>query len=76
MEDGYKAGSGFYLNTHSYTFDEQIILKKALKSKFNLDTNIHKHGDQYKLYIVAKSMSAFKSIVLPYYSSSFLYKLN
>jgi hypothetical protein len=64
---------------------------KALKSYFNLDVNIlwllaspvlamrtqpDNHGNQYKLYIVAKSMRTFKAIVLPYYSSSFLYKLN
>jgi hypothetical protein len=43
-------------NAASYSFAEQIILQKALNSNFNLDVNIHKHGDQYKLYIVAKYM--------------------
>jgi hypothetical protein len=75
MDDGSKAGSGFYLNTHSYTLSENILLQKALKSKFKLDVNIHKHKNQYKLYIVAKDMNVFKSIVSPYFASSFLYKL-
>lgn len=67
--------SGFYLNTHSYTFNEQIILQNALKSKFNIDTNIHKHGDKYKLYIRAKSMPTLRYYVLPYFCEFFHYKL-
>ena len=76
MDDGSLAGSGFYLNTLSYTYAEHIILQKALLNKFNLETNIHKHGDKYKLYIKAKSMNHFRSIVFPYFVDSFLYKLN
>ena len=50
MDDGSISESGFYLNTHSYSFNEQIILQNALKYKFNIDTNIHKHGNKYKLW--------------------------
>lgn len=69
MDDGSLSESGFYLNTLSYTLDEHIIIQKALKTKFNLDTSVHKHGNKYKLYIKAKSMNQFRSIVLPYYPS-------
>lgn len=74
-DDGSIAESGFYLNTHSYTKDEQIILQKALYTKFNLDTTIHVHGDQFKLYIRAKSMPTLRYLVLPYFAPSFYYKL-
>lgn len=60
--------SGFYLNTHSYSFNEQIVLQNALKYKFNIDTNIHKHENIYKLYIKAKSMPTLRYYVLPYFS--------
>ena len=74
MDDGsiYPSGtekeSGFYLNTHSYSFNEQIVLQNALKYKFNIDTNIHKHENIYKLYIKAKSMPTLRYYVLPYFS--------
>ena len=63
-----------HLNTHSCSFNEQIILQNALKYKFNLDTNIHKHGNKYKLYIKAKSMPTLRCYVLPYFFF-FYYKL-
>jgi len=37
MDDGSKAGSGFYLNTHSFTYDEHLLLKDVLLTKFNLN---------------------------------------
>lgn len=63
MDDGSLSESGFYLNTLSYTLDEHVLLQKALKVKFNIETNIHKHGTKYKLYIKAKSMNRFRTIV-------------
>ena len=75
MDDGSLSESGFYLNTLSYTLEEHIILQRALQIKFKLETNIHKHGNKYKLYIKAKSLNNFRNLVLPYFSDSFLYKL-
>ena len=75
MDDGSISESGFYLNTHSYTFKEQIVLQNALKYKFNIDTNVHKHGNKYKLYIKAKSMPILRYYVLPYFCNFFYYKL-
>lgn len=75
MDDGSASESGFYLNTLSFSYANHLILQKALKSKFNLDTNIHKHDKNFKLYIVAESMTRFKSLVLPYFHTSFYYKL-
>nr|YP_010170392.1 LAGLIDADG homing endonuclease [Phanerochaete carnosa]QRZ60374.1 LAGLIDADG homing endonuclease [Phanerochaete carnosa] len=69
MDDGSLSESGFYLNTLSYTLDEHVLLQKALQVKFNIETNIHKHGTKYKLYIKAKSMNQFRSIVLPYFAA-------
>jgi hypothetical protein len=75
MDDSSKAESGFYLNTLSYSKNENIILQKALLKIFNIESNIHKHGDKFKIYIKAKSMHTFKLIVLPYFDRSFYYKL-
>ena len=64
--------SGFYLNTLSYSLQEHIILQKALKLKFDLETNIHRHDNKYKLYIKAESMNKFREIVLPFFLNHFI----
>ena len=83
---GSSTPEGFYLNTHSFSptppykgkgkGEEQIILQKALFYKFGLECNIHKHGKQFKLYVKAKSKPLFISLIKPYFSSFFLYKLS
>jgi len=37
MDDGNKTGTGFRLNTQSFTKDENLFLVKILKDKFDLD---------------------------------------
>ena len=78
MDDGSSTPEGFYLNTHSFSYEcgAQIILQRALLYKFGLECNIHKHGKHFKLYIKAKSKFLFVSLVKPYFSPFFLYKLN
>jgi LAGLIDADG DNA endonuclease family len=78
QDDGSSTTEGFYLNNHSFSFREQLILQQALfikKINFGLICNIHKHESQYKLYIRAKSLPQFRSLVLPYFTPSMLYKL-
>jgi LAGLIDADG DNA endonuclease family len=41
QDDGSKTGSGFYLNKHSYTYSEHLLLKEVLWPKLHLDCNIH-----------------------------------
>lgn len=78
MDDGarHSNGNGFYLNTQSFTKEENIFLIKNLKDKFNLDCTIHKDKKNYKIYIKANSMPHFKSLVTPYFHSTMLYKIN
>jgi hypothetical protein len=60
MDDGSKTPEGFYLNTHSFSYEEQIVLKDIFLHKFNILCNIHKHEKLYKIYIRGKSMNKFK----------------
>ena len=66
----------FNLNTLSYTLEEHNILQRALQIKFKLETNIHKHGNKFKLYIKAKFLNNFRNLVLPYFSDSFFFFIN
>ena len=75
MDDGSKAESGFYINTHSFSKDEHLLIQKALYSKLGLICNIHRHKTQYKIYITAKSMPKFRTLVSPYFHKTIMYKL-
>lgn len=75
MDDGSSTPNGFYLNTHSFSYQEQLILQAALLDNFGIICNIHKHASQYKLYIRAQSMATFRLLVYPHFAPSMLYKL-
>ena len=75
MDDGNKTGSGFHLNTHSFTFQEVEFLSNILRSKFNLINSIQSHKNGYRLYIYSKSMESFRDLVKPYFHITMMYKL-
>lgn len=75
MDDGNKQGKGFHFNTNSYTLEEVELLSKVLLNKFNLNNSIHPHKNGYRIYIKSNSMNQFRLLVLPYFHSSMLYKL-
>lgn len=77
MDDGNKTGTGFRLNTQSFTKDENLFLMKILKDNFNLDCTLNIHSKNlYRIYITTKSMPKFKDLVSPYFHESMMYKLN
>jgi LAGLIDADG DNA endonuclease family len=78
IDDGslHSRGNSFILSTNSFTFKEVKLLVSVLKDKFNLDCSIHKQGNQYRIYIISKSMPLFRGLVTPYFHESMIYKLN
>jgi len=76
MDDGYKSGNGFYICTESYSLNENLILKKVLKTKFNLDCGIHKHTNGPILYIFSKSKDSLLELIRPYLITHFYYKFD
>lgn len=73
---GSRRWNSFYLNTHLFNYEENLLLQEALITKLNIKTSIHKHKKQFKLYIPASSILVFKKLVTPYIHESMLYKLN
>ena len=67
---------GMFLNTLSFTKEEQEILCECLKRNFNLDSRIHWVQDGYRLYIPSKEAQRFSEIVYPYLLPSMRYKLS
>ena len=76
MDDGNKTGTGFRLNTQSFTKVENLLLIQILKEKFDLDCSLHLSGNnQQRIYIKSRSMLKFKDLVSPYFHESMVYKL-
>ena len=78
MDDGAKVSKGLKLSTNSFTFNECLILVKALNYNFNIKASVQSAGskDQYILYIWKESMNDLINIVSPYIIPEMKYKLN
>lgn len=80
MDDGNirKTGDrvyGYYINTQSFTQDENALLAGVLNKKFGITTAIYQNHGKPRLYIGAKSKSLFREIVRPFVLPSLQYKL-
>jgi hypothetical protein len=76
MDDGYKAVSGFYFCTESYSLSDNHKLRKILKIKFNLDCGVHKHTNGYRLYVFSSSKDNLLQLIKPYLLTHFHYKFD
>jgi len=76
MDDGYKAVTGFYICTDSYSLEDNTFLATILSNKFNLDTSVHKTTNGHRLYISSKSKDKFIALMQPYIIPHFVYKIN
>ena len=78
MVDGAKIGKGLILNTNSFSYNDCLIIIKALNSNFNIKASIQLAGkkDQYIIYIWKESMTDLINIVSPYIIPEMRYKLN
>lgn len=79
MDDGtYHLKKGkkyYYFSTQGFTQKECQILSDALLSNFNIDSNVHKDRDRFRISIRASSNQNFQSLISPYLHSDFFYKL-
>ena len=72
MDDGTNSGQ---ITTNCFSLKEVQLLSSWLKSKFNIETTIHKSLKDYTLYIKACSRLEFDSIICTYIIPSMKYKL-
>lgn len=69
MRDG-----GFKIATHSFTLEDNMFLIELLYIKYGIKASIHKDGNKVNIYIWKRSVPRLKSIVLPFFQESCLYK--
>lgn len=79
MDDGclYK-NKGLKICSNGFTLKDVQSLSDLLKSKYSLNTSIHKTGivNQYVLYIPKSSLDDLIKIVKPYIHPTMYYKIN
>ena len=65
MDDGSKTGTGFRLNTQSFTKEENFFffIRRTLKDNFNLDCSLHIHSKNvYRIFSAAELRSLLRNI--------------
>lgn len=77
MDDGCKVGKGLKFSTNSFSYNECLILVKALNDNFNLKASVQSAGsnEQYVIYIWKESMNDLRNIVSPYIIPEMKYKI-
>ena len=77
MDDGCKVGKGLKFSTNSFSYNECLILVKALNDNFNLKASVQSAGsnDQHVIYIWKESMNDLRNIVSPYIIPEMKYKI-
>ena len=77
MQDGAKVGQSLKLCTNSFSYNDCLILIKALNNNFNIKASIQSIGskDKYLIYIWKESMKDIIKIVSPYIIPEMKYKL-
>jgi len=77
MDDGYKETetNDYYICTHSFSLEDQKIIRDQLRRKFDIWTTIQKVGKYYKLYICRRSKEQFEKLIIPFIISCMEYKL-
>jgi ubiquinol-cytochrome c reductase cytochrome b subunit len=78
MDEGTKVNQSLKFNTNSFSYNDCLLLIKALYNNFNIKASIQSAGskDQYIIYIWKESMTDLINIVSPYIVPEMRYKLN
>jgi ubiquinol-cytochrome c reductase cytochrome b subunit len=78
MDDGSKSGKGLKFSTNSFSYNDCLVLIKALNDNFNLKATIQSAGDknQFIIYVWKESMFDLRNIVSPYIIPEMKYKIN
>jgi len=78
MNNGAKIHGKFKINMYLFSYDDCLLIIKALNNNFNIKASIQSAGkkDQYMICICKESMINLKNIVSPYIIPEMKYKFN
>ena len=63
------------LNVKRLSYGDQLLLKKSIKEKLDLEFNINRNGKYYYLVLRSKDIYKFMEGIRPYITPSFSYKI-
>jgi hypothetical protein len=66
----------YYFSTQGFTKEDCQRLCDALDSKFQIQANVHKDKNYWRLYIRRESKELFVKSISPYLLSDFFYKIS
>ena len=80
MDDGTRGATidkaaAYCISTHSFSYEDQLILVKALEKRFGIQSVLYKDKTYFKLSIKKESRSAFRELIEPFIHPYFGYKL-
>ena len=78
MDDGTKVSNGLKFSTNSFSYNDCLLLIKALNDNFNIKSSIQSTGNknQYIIFIWKESIDDLRNIVSQYIIPEMKYKLN
>ena len=65
----------YVISTHSFAYEDQLILVNALETKFGVQSGLYKDKKYLKLSIKKKSRNTFRELIQPFIHPYFAYKL-
>lgn len=76
MDDGGEHPSGMIISTYCFSMKDIILLQKALKKNYEIETNVQLRKAGYILYIPKSQLPKLSKIVKNFMVPSMYYKLN
>lgn len=77
MDDGSMKSAhskGVYLNTHSFSKQDNILLCDILLKKFQIHAWIRPDSGSFRIYVSGKSYERLNALITPYFTEDMLYK--
>ncbi len=75
MDDGDNDKNSIRYNTQSFSLKEQEILKRLLKEKYQLQANLNKDRNSYRLRVNKESKAKLIKLISPFIIPSMKYKI-
>lgn len=75
MDDGAQNRESAYLNTQQFSITDQFKLLQILKKQFNLEGNLNKDKQYYRIRLYRQSAQQFKYIIAEHMPQCMHYKL-
>ncbi len=76
MDDGSSTGEGFTLNTHCFSYEEQVRITDYFIHYYNIRATVVKDRTKFKIGIGKNDRDRFLSIVRPFIIPSMIYKID